>query len=59
MGLPGTGKTMAAEIVAADLGYDLYRIDLSAVVSKYVGETEKNLENHLPRGGAGRSGAAL
>jgi SpoVK/Ycf46/Vps4 family AAA+-type ATPase len=44
VGLPGTGKTMAAEIVAADLGYDLYRIDLSAVVSKYVGETEKNLE---------------
>jgi hypothetical protein len=44
-GLPGTGKTMAAEIVAADLGYDLYRIDLSAVVSKYIGETEKNLES--------------
>lgn len=44
VGLPGTGKTMAAEIVAGDLGYDLYRIDLSAVVSKYVGETEKNLE---------------
>lgn len=44
VGLPGTGKTMAAEIIAADLAYDLYRVDLSAVVSKYVGETEKNLE---------------
>lgn len=44
VGLPGTGKTMAAEIIAADLAYDLYRVDLSAVVSKYIGETEKNLE---------------
>jgi SpoVK/Ycf46/Vps4 family AAA+-type ATPase len=43
-GQPGTGKTMAAEIVAGQLGLDLYRIDLSAVVSKYIGETEKNLE---------------
>ena len=43
-GPPGTGKTMAAEIVAGTLGLDLYRIDLSAVVSKYIGETEKNLE---------------
>jgi SpoVK/Ycf46/Vps4 family AAA+-type ATPase len=43
-GQPGTGKTMAAEIVAGELGLDLYRIDLSAVVSKYIGETEKNLE---------------
>jgi SpoVK/Ycf46/Vps4 family AAA+-type ATPase len=43
-GPPGTGKTMAAEIVAGALGLDLYRIDLSAVVSKYIGETEKNLE---------------
>ena len=42
-GPSGTGKTMAAEVVAADLGVDLYRIDLSAVVSKYIGETEKNL----------------
>ncbi|UCF90743.1 MAG: AAA family ATPase, partial [Desulfobacterales bacterium] len=39
----GTGKTMAAEIIAADLGLDLYKIDLSTVVSKYIGETEKNL----------------
>ena len=43
-GPPGTGKTMAAEIMAADLGLDLYKIDLSGVVSKYIGETEKNLE---------------
>ena len=39
----GTGKTMAAEVLAGALKLDLYRIDLSAVVSKYIGETEKNL----------------
>lgn len=43
-GPSGTGKTMAAEIVARELGLDLYRIDLSGVVSKYIGETEKNLD---------------
>ncbi len=43
-GESGTGKTLAAEVLAADLELDLYRIDLSAVVSKYIGETEKNLE---------------
>jgi hypothetical protein len=42
-GPSGTGKTMAAEVLAGDLGLDLYQIDLSAVVSKYIGETEKNL----------------
>ncbi|HYY59245.1 MAG TPA: AAA family ATPase [Pyrinomonadaceae bacterium] len=42
-GPSGTGKTMAAEIIANDLGLDLYKIDLSTVVSKYIGETEKNL----------------
>ncbi|HVE82800.1 MAG TPA: ATP-binding protein [Myxococcales bacterium] len=42
-GAPGTGKTMAASVIAADLGLDLYRVDLSQVVSKYIGETEKNL----------------
>ncbi|MGH7696555.1 MAG: ATP-binding protein, partial [Gemmatimonadaceae bacterium] len=42
-GESGTGKTMAAEVLANALGLDLYRIDLSAVVSKYIGETEKNL----------------
>ncbi|MFH1217127.1 MAG: AAA family ATPase [Pseudomonadota bacterium] len=42
-GPPGTGKTLAAEIVAAELELDLYKIDLAGVVSKYIGETEKNL----------------
>ncbi|MGS1127072.1 ATP-binding protein [Rhodanobacter sp. UC4437_H4] len=42
-GESGTGKTMAAEVLAQELGLSLYRIDLSAVVSKYIGETEKNL----------------
>jgi hypothetical protein len=42
-GPSGTGKTLAAEVLAAELGLDLYRIDLSSVVSKYIGETEKNL----------------
>jgi AAA+ superfamily predicted ATPase len=42
-GVSGTGKTMAAEILAGRLGLDLYRIDLAGVVSKYIGETEKNL----------------
>jgi hypothetical protein len=42
-GESGTGKTMAAEILARELHLDLYRIDLSAVVSKYIGESEKNL----------------
>ena len=42
-GTSGTGKTTAAEIIAKELRLDLYRIDLSAVVSKYIGETEKNL----------------
>lgn len=43
-GPPGTGKTMAAQVMASELCLDLYRIELSAVVSKYIGETEKNLE---------------
>ena len=42
-GESGTGKTMAAEVIANELRLNLYRIDLSAVVSKYIGETEKNL----------------
>ncbi len=42
-GPSGTGKTMAAEIIANELNMDLYKIDLSTVVSKYIGETEKNL----------------
>ena len=43
-GSSGTGKTLAASVVAKEVGLELYRIDLSAVVSKYVGETEQNLE---------------
>ncbi|MFJ3306447.1 AAA family ATPase [Streptomyces sp. NPDC086549] len=42
-GPSGTGKTFASEVLARELGLDLYRVDLSAVVSKYIGETEKNL----------------
>lgn len=42
-GPPGTGKTMAAEVIAAELGVALLKIDLSQIVSKYIGETEKNL----------------
>jgi DNA polymerase III delta prime subunit len=42
-GESGTGKTMAADILAGELGQDLYKIDLSMLVSKYIGETEKNL----------------
>lgn len=44
-GAPGTGKTMAAEVLANELDLDLYKIDLAQIVSKYVGETEKNLKN--------------
>jgi hypothetical protein len=43
-GESGTGKTLGAEVLAHELGLDVYRIDLSAVVSKYIGETEKNLK---------------
>ncbi|MBB3178415.1 ATP-binding protein [Variovorax sp. Sphag1AA] len=43
-GESGTGKTMAAEVISNALALDLYRIDLSAVISKYIGETEKNLQ---------------
>ena len=44
VGPSGTGKTMAAEVLAIELNLDLYAIDLSSVVSKYIGETEKNLK---------------
>src|SRR5215213_7658996 len=43
-GPSGTGKTMGTEIIANELGMDLYKIDLSGVISKYIGETEKNLD---------------
>jgi ATPase family associated with various cellular activities (AAA) len=56
-GESGTGKTMAAEVLANELHLDLYRIDLAAVVSKYIGETEKNLRRVFD--GAEESGAIL
>jgi hypothetical protein len=43
-GPSGTGKTMAAEVIAYELGFDLYTVDLATVVDKYIGETEKNLD---------------
>jgi hypothetical protein len=42
-GESGTGKTMAAQVLAADLGLDIFQVDLATIVSKYIGETEKNL----------------
>jgi len=54
-GPPGTGKTMAAEVIASDLRLDLYKIDLSQVVSKYIGETEKNLAKVFREASAGNS----
>jgi hypothetical protein len=52
-GSSGTGKTLAAEVLAHELRLDLYRIDLSAVVSKYIGETEKNLRRIFDAAEAG------
>lgn len=52
-GPSGTGKTMAAEVLASELRLDLYRIDLSQVVSKYIGETEKNLRRIFEAAEAG------
>jgi len=56
-GESGTGKTLAAEVLAGDLGLDLYRIDLAGTVSKYIGETEKNLRRVFDAAEA--SGAVL
>ncbi len=56
-GESGTGKTLAAEVLASELRLDLYRIDLSATVSKYIGETEKNLRRLFDAAEA--SGAVL
>jgi SpoVK/Ycf46/Vps4 family AAA+-type ATPase len=52
-GESGTGKTMAAEVIARELRLDVYRIDLSGVVSKYIGETEKNLRRVFDAAEAG------
>ncbi len=48
-GLPGTGKTMAAQVVAAELGVDLFRIDIARSISKYIGETAKNMSRIFER----------
>lgn len=56
-GVSGTGKTMASEVLANELNLDLYRIDLSQVISKYIGETEKNLRRVFDV--AEQSGAVL
>ncbi len=56
-GSPGTGKTMAAQVIAADLKLDLFRIDLARVVSKYIGETAKHLSEIFSR--ASRMSAIL
>lgn len=56
-GPPGTGKTMVASVIASELGMHLYRIDLSQVVNKFVGETEKNLARIFDE--AGDSGHVL
>ncbi len=47
----GTGKTMSAEVIAGDLGLDLYTVNLATVVDKYIGETEKNLERIFAEAG--------
>lgn len=52
-GVSGTGKTLAAEIVAGELSLDVFKLDLSSVVSKYIGETEKNLEEVFSAASAG------
>jgi AAA+ superfamily predicted ATPase len=56
-GAPGTGKTMAAQVIAAELQLDLVRVDLGSVVSKYIGETAKHLSRIFAR--AGRMNAVL
>lgn len=56
-GPPGTGKTMAAQVAARELDLEIYKVDLSQVVSKYIGETEKNLNDLFAE--AGQSGAVL
>jgi hypothetical protein len=53
LGASGTGKTLAAEVLATELQLDLFRIDLSAVVNKYIGETEKNLRRVFDAAEAG------
>ncbi|MBV8761817.1 MAG: ATP-binding protein [Deltaproteobacteria bacterium] len=54
-GPPGTGKTMIAGVIAGELGLDLYQVDLSQIVSKYIGETEKNLAGLFDAAEAGHA----
>ncbi len=54
-GPPGTGKSLAATVIATDLGIPLYRVDLSRIVSKWVGETEKNLAQLFAESRSGRA----
>jgi SpoVK/Ycf46/Vps4 family AAA+-type ATPase len=54
-GPSGTGKTLAAEVLAGELGLDLFRVDLSRVVSKYIGETERNLRRVFDAAEAGQA----
>jgi replication-associated recombination protein RarA len=54
-GASGTGKTMTAGVIAKDLGLDMYKIDLSGIVSKYIGETEKNLDRIFRTARAGNA----
>ena len=49
-GPPGTGKTMAAQVIAGELGMELYKLQLPFVVSKYIGETEQNLRRIFQEG---------
>lgn len=53
VGLRGTGKTMAAKVIANELWLDHYRIDLKGVMNKYIGETAKNLERICDTSDAG------
>lgn len=54
-GAPGTGKTMAAQVMGRELSMDTYKIDLSQLISKYIGETEKNLNQLFERAGENRA----
>lgn len=56
-GAPGTGKTMAAQAIAGELGMTLYRVDLSQLISKYIGETQKNIGRIFAQ--AGQQGGIL
>lgn len=49
-GPPGTGKTMAAQVIARELGLELYKVELTSIYSKYIGETEKNLDAIFEQG---------